>query len=101
LSGAPRKKADEYMSDLTSFGGYTITTSADFEKDGIYGLAFCPICGREEQSHDHGHGEKYAVGISVGKVRTHMTRSHGIEEAGEEAESGPEKISESDSFQSN
>ena len=62
--------------DLKSFGGYTIFTSAETQKDGIYGIAYCPICGRKEESHDHGHGEQHAINISVGKVRTHMKLVH-------------------------
>lgn len=66
--------------DLTSFGGYTISTSADKQKGGIYGVAYCPICQQREESHDHGHGEQWAINISLGKVRTHMRLIHNVTE---------------------
>jgi hypothetical protein len=66
--------------DLAKFAGYTISTSADSDKDGIYGIAYCPICGSSEESHDHGHGEQHAILVSLGKVRTHMKLVHKVKD---------------------
>jgi hypothetical protein len=72
--------SDTKKLDLTSFGGFTIATSSDTEQDGIYGIAYCPICKQREESHDQGHGEQYAVNISLGKVRTHMRLVHKVKD---------------------
>jgi hypothetical protein len=60
------------MSDINSFGRYTISTLCEKQPDGIHGIAYCPICDKAEKSHDPGKGEKHAIAISIGKVRIHM-----------------------------
>ena len=65
-----------------SFGGFAISTSSERESDGFLGIAHCPICQAKRESHDHGHGEKYATQLSVGKVKTHMRLAHNIRENG-------------------
>jgi len=37
------------MPDITSFGRYTISVLFDKKSDGIYGIAFCPICDKAEE----------------------------------------------------
>ena len=66
--------------DLTKYGSYTISTSSDHGKDGTYGIAYCPICGRSEESHDHGYGAEHGILVSLGKIRTHLKRDHGVED---------------------
>jgi hypothetical protein len=65
-----------------SFAGYTISTSFESDMDGVYGIAYCPICGDREESsqHDHGCDEQLAINESVGKIRTHMTLVHKLKE---------------------
>lgn len=68
------------ITEITKFGAFTINTSVDRTKEGIYGIAFCPICGRKEESHDHAYGESHALIISASKIRTHMQMAHGMKE---------------------
>jgi hypothetical protein len=73
----PKKKKKK----KPSFAGYTISTSFESDMDGVYGIAYCPICGdREESQHDHGCEEQQAINVSVGKIRTHMTLVHKLKE---------------------
>jgi hypothetical protein len=67
-------------SDLTQFGGYTISTSSESGKDGTYGIAYCPICGDRQESHDHGYRTEHAITVSLGKVRTHMKLVHKVKD---------------------
>lgn len=50
--------------------------------DGVYGIAYCPICGDREESsqHDHGCDEQHAINESVGKIQTHMTLVHKLKD---------------------
>jgi hypothetical protein len=68
------------MDGISSFGGYTIPVYIDRKKDGIYGIAICPICHEAEESPDEGQGEKYAAGASIVKIRNHMRLKHGIKD---------------------
>lgn len=64
-----------------SFAGYTISTSFEYDMDGVYGIAYCPICGeREESQHDHECEEQQAINVSVGRIRTHMTTVHKLKD---------------------
>jgi hypothetical protein len=64
-----------------SFAGYTISTSLESDMDGIYGIAYCPICGaREESQHDHGCEEQHAIKVSVDRIRTHMILVHKLKQ---------------------
>jgi len=62
--------------DLPSFAEYTISTSSDSGKDGTFGIAYCPICGDRQESHDHGYGAEHAITVSRGEVGTHMRLVH-------------------------
>jgi len=64
------------------FAGYTISTSFESDMDGVYGIAYCPICGDREESsqHDHGCDEQHAINESVGKIQTHMTLVHKLKD---------------------
>jgi hypothetical protein len=66
--------------DIKYFGGYAIATAFDSSRDGIYGFAYCPICGWKEESHDHNQGEEHAIRLSIMKVKTHMTIIHNIKD---------------------
>ena len=68
------------MTDMNSFGGYTIPTLQEKRQDGINGIAYCPICDKAEESHDHGNREEQAVTISIGKVRIHMRLAHRVKD---------------------
>ena len=68
------------MADINSFGRYTISTLCDKQRDGIHGIAYCPICDKAEKSHDLGKGEKHAITISIGKVRIHMRLMHCVKD---------------------
>ena len=68
------------MADINSFGRYTISTLCDKQRDGIHGIAYCPICDKAEKSHDLGKGEKHAITISIGKVRIHMRLIHRVKD---------------------
>ena len=51
--------------------------------DGVYGIAYCPICGdrqESQESHDRDFGEQHAIDVSVDKVRTHMTLVHKLKD---------------------
>lgn len=76
---------EKSMDDFTKFAGFIIKTSVDREKRAVYGIAYCPICSRREESHDHGRGEKHALIISVSKIRAHMQSAHGCSEEIKEA----------------
>ncbi len=64
-----------------SYAGHSIATLLDRKSDGFYGIAYCPICDRAEESHDQGNGQQYALAHSIAKVRTHMRVKHRIKEA--------------------
>ena len=69
------------MKPKPSFAGYTISTSCESDMDGIYGIAYCPICGAQESSqHDHDSDEQHAINESVGRIRTHMTLVHKLKD---------------------
>ena len=85
LGGKERTRPHEIitkinMTDIGSFGGYTISTLSEKQRDGIHGIAYCPICDKAEESHDQGNGERGAVTISIGKVRIHMRLVHRVKE---------------------
>ena len=56
--------------------GHEISVSIERTKEGVYAVAYCPICGHQEESHDHGYGAAHATLITLGKIRTHMTITH-------------------------
>lgn len=56
--------------------GYEISVTIDHTKEGVYAVAYCPICGHKEESHDHGHGTAHATLITLNKIRTHITITH-------------------------
>ncbi|MFZ0826124.1 MAG: hypothetical protein WAO02_01745 [Verrucomicrobiia bacterium] len=66
------------MADINSFGGCTISTLREKRRDGIHGIAYCPICDHTGESPGHGNGGKHAVTISLGKVRMHMRLKHHV-----------------------
>jgi len=66
------------MSDITSFGGYTISTLREKRRDGVRGIAYCPICDKAEESHDHGNDGQQAITVSIGKIRIHMHLAHRV-----------------------
>ena len=66
--------------DLTSFGIYKISASASQEKDGIYGIAHCPICMQREEVHDDVRGEQSTIDWALNKVRAHMRIVHGVKD---------------------
>lgn len=70
------------MNHLPASRGYTIPTLLDKKRDGIYGIAYCPICDRAEESHDQGNGGGFAVARSVDKVRKHMRTKHRFKAVG-------------------
>ena len=70
------------MTDMNnSFGDYIISTLSEKQRDGIHGIAYCPICDKAEESHDRGNDERGAITISIGKVRIHMRLTHRIKDA--------------------
>ena len=70
------------MTDITLFSGHTIPTLLDRRRDGIYGIAFCPICDQSVETCEQGNGQKHAMTISIAKVHKHMRTRHRIK-AGE------------------
>jgi len=68
------------MSDINSFGRYTISTLCEKQRDEIHGIAYCPICDKAEKSHDSGKGEEHAITISIGKVRLHLRLIHRVKD---------------------
>lgn len=56
--------------------GYEISVTIDRTKEGVYAVAYCPLCEHYDESHDHGLGAEYAARISLGKIRIHMIRTH-------------------------
>jgi hypothetical protein len=66
------------MTVINSFGAYTISTLREKRRDGIRGIAYCPICDQAEESQAHGDNEQQAVTISIGKVRIHMQLIHRV-----------------------
>ena len=70
------------MNDMTSPGGYTVSTLCEKRRDGIRAIAFCPICDKAEEFHDHRNDEKQALIISIGKIRIHMRLIHRVNNAG-------------------
>jgi len=66
------------MPDIRSFGGYTISTLREQRRDGVRGIAYCPICDKAEESHDHGNDAKQAITVSIGKIRIHMRLKHRV-----------------------
>jgi hypothetical protein len=66
------------MQDITSFGGYSISTLREKRRDGIRGIAYCPICDQAGESQDRGNGGEQALMISIGKVRIHMHLVHRV-----------------------
>jgi hypothetical protein len=66
------------MPGIITIGRYTISTLLDKRSDGIYGIAFCPICDKAEESHDQGKGQDHAVTISIAKVRSHLHLKHRV-----------------------
>jgi len=77
----PWKNPKATMTDITTIGGYAISTLLDKKRDGIYGIAFCPICDKAEESHDQGKGQTHAVTVSIAKVRKHMRLDHRVKES--------------------
>lgn len=56
--------------------GYEISIVIEQERDGIYAVAYCPVCGHKDESHDHGYGADHAATVTTGKIRMHMMREH-------------------------
>jgi hypothetical protein len=69
------------MTDIVSIGGHTISTLLDKRADGIYGVAFCPICDKDEETRDQGNGQR-AVAASIVKIRNHIRSRHRIQDGG-------------------
>jgi hypothetical protein len=65
-----------------SFAGYTISTSVESDMDGVYGIAYCPICGDRDssQQYDHECVEQHAINEAVEKIRSHMTLVHKLKD---------------------
>jgi hypothetical protein len=68
------------MTDDASCGGYMIPTLLDKRSDGIYIIAFCPICDKAEESPDCGNEQNQAATDSIRKVRRHMLLKHRVKE---------------------
>jgi hypothetical protein len=67
------------------FAGYTVDLRSEVEGRELFVVATCPICGYTVDSSDHGHGEKHALDISKGKIRTHMRLTHKDAVGGDQA----------------
>lgn len=70
------------MTDMTSPGGYTVSTLCEKRRDGIRAIAFCPICDKAEEFDDHGNNQEQALTVSIGKIRIHMHLIHRVNNAG-------------------
>jgi len=66
------------MPDIRSFGGYRISTLREKRRDGVRGIAYCPICDKAEESHDSGNDAQQAITVSIGKIRIHMRLRHRV-----------------------
>ena len=66
---------------MASFGRYKISILVEKKPDGIYGIAFCPICDKAEESRDQGKGQTHAVTISIAKVHNHLRLSHRVKDS--------------------
>jgi hypothetical protein len=66
------------MSDINPFGRYAMSALCEKQRDGIHGIAYCPICDKAGKSYDPGKGEKPAIIISIGKVRIPMRLIHRV-----------------------
>jgi len=71
-----------HITDMTSSDRYTVSTLCEKGRNGIRATAFCPICDKAEESHDHRNDEKQALIISIGKIRIHMRLIHRVNNAG-------------------
>ena len=69
------------MADIGSFGGYNISTLSEKRRDGIRGIAYCPICDKAEESQEQGNDAGDAVIVSIGKVRIHMRLVHRVKDS--------------------
>ena len=63
--------------------GYDIQMTAIVDPDSVFVFALCPICLRREESYDNGHGVDHAANLIARKLKTHLIRSHGVEDDGE------------------
>ena len=66
------------MTKQIQIAGYDIQIVIEQDADGIYAVAYCPICGYGEESHNHGYGAEHAARITNNKIRTHMKLSHQV-----------------------
>ena len=68
------------MTGMNSSGRHAISILFDRRKDGIYSIAFCPICDKAEESHDQGKGRDHAASASIAKIRSHMRLRHRVKD---------------------
>jgi hypothetical protein len=89
MSRMSRREKREYINVIPvkitpkpSFAGYTISTSCWSDMDGVYGIAYCPICDACEESsqYDHDCDKRHAINESVGRIRTHMALVHKLKD---------------------
>ncbi|HEU5396651.1 MAG TPA: hypothetical protein VFV81_05750 [Verrucomicrobiae bacterium] len=55
-----------------------IPTLLEKRNDGVYALAYCPICDQVVETHDGGKGQQYALIGSIDKIQRHMKLNHPV-----------------------
>lgn len=53
-----------------------ITTLVDFDREGRFIFAFCPVCDHAVESEDTGAGRDRTASASVAKIEAHLRRVH-------------------------
>ena len=53
-----------------------ITTLVDYQREGRFIFAFCPVCDHAEEAEDIGGGRDQTASASVAKVEAHLRRAH-------------------------
>lgn len=53
-----------------------IATLVDYQRDGRFVVAFCPICDHAEEAEDEGGGREHTASESIAKIRVHIFKRH-------------------------
>jgi hypothetical protein len=53
-----------------------IATLVDYEREGRFVIAFCPICDHAEEAEDYGGGREQTQSSSIAKIKVHIHKQH-------------------------
>jgi hypothetical protein len=56
--------------------GDRIATLVDYQRDGHFVVAFCPICDHAEAAKDDGGGRGQTESVSIAKIKVHISNRH-------------------------